>query len=139
MPTELKTRLDDVKNLNRGKLSDLLTDARERLGKREDLENNKDVDTGLRTAMYNLDPYTTYFDHEQVRSLDSGLLGRFTGIGIQIRRDMARDGLLCVTPIRNSPAYRAGIKAGDLITEITRYVDDEGKPYDTPQVISTKG
>jgi len=125
--------------MKRAQLSDLLTESRERLGKREDLENNKDVDTALRTALYNLDPYTTYFDEEQVKAMDSQLLGRFNGIGIQIRRDMGRDGLLVVTPIRNSPAYKAGVKAGDLITEITLYVDKYGKPLETPEVISTKG
>ena len=42
--------------------------------------------------------------------------GNFTGIGIQIRKDAATDQLLVVTPIKGSPAYKAGIQAGDLIT-----------------------
>src|SRR5439155_25500145 len=75
----------------------------------------------------------------QVRAMDTQLLGRYPGVGIQIRRDMARDGLLVVSPIKGSPAYRAGIKAGDLITEITRPVDKDGKVLDPPEVLSTKG
>ena len=60
---------------------------------------------------------------KSTRTLD----GRFRGIGVQIRRDIARDGLLVVTPIRGSPAYKAGILAGDLITEIIRETRREGQ------------
>ena len=58
---------------------------------------------------------------------------------MQIRRDVARDGLLVVTPIRGSPAYKAGVLAGDLITEIIREADENGKPFPAPEVTSTKG
>jgi C-terminal peptidase prc len=139
LPSELKAKMDEAKTLKRGQLSDLLTEARERIGKREDLEDNKDVDIALRTMLFNLDPHTVYFDKEQVQQMDTQLLGRYTGVGIQIRRDMVRDGLLVVSPIKGSPAYRAKIKTGDLITEIIRPVDKDGKVLDPPQVISTKG
>ena len=38
--------------------------------------------------------------------------------------------LQVVTPIKGSPAYKAGIQAGDIITTIIREVDSEGKPLD---------
>jgi C-terminal peptidase prc len=62
-------------------------------------------------------------------------------VGIHIRRDLARDGLLVVSPIRGSPAYRAGVKAGDLIIEVRRDVDPVGKPFtsEADKVISTRG
>jgi C-terminal processing protease CtpA/Prc len=44
-----------------------------------------------------------------------------------------------VTPIKGSPAYKAGIQAGDLITTVTRPVDSEGKTLEPPEVIATKG
>jgi carboxyl-terminal processing protease len=47
--------------------------------------------------------------------------------------------LQVITPIKDSPAYKKGIQAGDLITTITRVVDDEGKKLLQPEVISTKG
>ena len=74
------------------------------------------------------DPYSVYFDKEMVKKAESSMKSQFSGIGIHIRRDLARDGLLCVAPIKGSPAYKAGLKAGDLITEVRREVDAEGKP-----------
>src|SRR5205823_14022525 len=61
------------------------------------------------------------------------------GVGIQIRKDADRDLVLVVTPIKGSPAYKAGIKAGDLITTITREMSSEGDRLPEPEVISTKG
>ena len=49
-------------------------------------------------------------------SSSSDIDGNFTGIGIQIRKDAATDMLLVVTPIKGSPAYKAGLQAGDIIT-----------------------
>ena len=49
------------------------------------------------------------------------------------------DSLLVVTPLKGSPAYRAGIQAGDHITTITLTVDRKGKPLEKPEVIATKG
>src|SRR5205085_11393078 len=86
-----------------------------------------------------LDPYTTYFDAETVQKLESDIKGTFTGIGVQIRKDVEKDMLRVVTPIKDSPAYKAGILEGDILTTITREVDSNGKQLETPEVISTKG
>lgn len=139
VPSDLQDQLKGAKALRRGQLADLLADARERLGKREDLEKNKDVDLAMKRMMFNLDPYSVYYDEEAIAQMQSQMTGRFTGIGVQIRRDMVRDGLLVVSPILGSPAYKAGLKAGDLITEIIRPVDAKGNKIDPPEVISTKG
>ncbi len=139
VPADVQAQLNDARTMRRGQLADLLADARERLGKREDLEKNKDVDLAMKRMMFNLDPYTTYYDEEAIAQMQSQMTGQFTGIGVQIRRDMVRDGLMVITPIKGSPAYKAGLKAGDLITEMIRPVDNKGKPLDPPEVISTKG
>ena len=139
VPDDIQDQLKGAKGLRRGQLADLLADARERLGKREDLEKNKDVDLAMKRMMFHLDPYTVYYDEEAIAQMQSQMTGRFTGIGVQIRRDMVRDGLLVVSPIIGSPAYKAGLKAGDLITEIVRPVDAKGNKIDPPEVISTKG
>src|SRR5207302_995353 len=120
-----KERLDKIKDLRRSELESLLADARENLGKREDLENNKDVDLSLQMMMSNLDPYTVYIDEDSKRRMQVEFTARFPGIGIQIRRVGAKDALMVVSPIKGSPAYRAGLKAGDLITQIETDRDDK--------------
>src|SRR5262249_22209132 len=94
LPAELKDKLKDTSDMRRGALVELLVDARLRLHKREDLVKNKDVDMAMRSAMHHLDPHSMYVSEEQVTQIQSKLLGQFTGIGVNVRRDMVRDGLL---------------------------------------------
>ncbi|HJT79487.1 MAG TPA: S41 family peptidase [Gemmataceae bacterium] len=140
VPDEVNDKLNSAKDMTAPELQNLLVDVRERLGKREDLANHKDVDLTLLRMMKNhLDPFTTYIDPETAGRVDNEIQGQFTGIGIQIRKDAASDMLQVVTPIKGSPAYKAGIQAGDIVTTITRDVDSEGNKLDKPEVISTKG
>src|SRR5262249_60742122 len=67
------------------------------------------------------------------------ITGQFTGIGVQIRNNPKSEMLQVVTPIKDSPAYKAKIFKDDIITKIIREVDSEGKPLEKPEVISTKG
>jgi len=64
VPEEIETRLKEVKKLGESDLTLLLRDVRKLLGKREDLDNHKDVDITLQRMLRNLDPYTTYIDPE---------------------------------------------------------------------------
>ncbi len=142
LPADLADALKQPKDLSAARRSELLTEARMRLGKREDLDGDKAVDLSLTMAVASLnDRYAVYTDHDGVLRIASQLRGRFPGVGIQIRRDAVRDGLLVATPIKDSPAYKAGIQAGDLITEIRLEVDKDGKPLpkEAPRVFSTKG
>jgi C-terminal peptidase prc len=140
LPEDIQERLKKAKTLKDAELTRLLADAREGLGQREDLSNGKDVDQSLQRMTLHLDPYTTYIDPETLNRFKQETTGEFTGIGVQIRKDIAHDMLRVVTPIKGSPAYKAGIKAGDLITTIIREVDNKtGEPLDKPDVISTKG
>jgi len=142
LPKDLEESLKDTKGMSRERLNELLGEARKRLGKREDLDGDKDADVAIMMMLNALnDPYTTYIDREGVRKMESQFRGQFSGIGIRIAPDLVRDGLLVVSPIKGSPAYKAGIQAGDLIVEIRRTVDNEGKqlkPGDK-RVFSTKG
>ena len=72
-------------------------------------------------------------------TLDKEIQGNFTGIGVQIRRDSVSDMLLVVTPIKDSPAFKAGIQAGDLISKIVLDVDNKGNKLPSPEVVLTKG
>lgn len=139
VPTEIEAKLKDSKNLRDSDLAELLVDARVALGKREDLDKGKDLAITLQRMLSNLDPYTTFIDPETRQKFEADTRGNFTGIGIQIRKDAATDQLLVVTPIMNSPAYKAGIQAGDLITRVIRPVDSDGKKIDPPETFETKG
>lgn len=139
VPPTILSKLDNLAGLDEKQLTQLLIDARVALGKREDLEKNKDLYITLQRMMSNLDPYTNYIDPETKAAFDKEVQGNFTGIGVQIRKDSATDMLLVVTPIKGSPAYKAGVQAGDIITKIVREVDSEGNELETPETISTKG
>ncbi len=59
------------------------------------------------------DPYSEYFPPQEAKEFVESLTGEFDGIGAEIGK---RDGqLVVIAPIVNSPAERAGIKAGDMI------------------------
>jgi C-terminal peptidase prc len=140
IPLDVKERLDKAKGLKEKELRTLLADVRQKLGKREDLDNHKDVDYALQRMLSPLDPYTTYIDPETLSSFKREMGGNFTGIGVQIRTDVARDQLVVISPIKDSPAYKAGIKAGDVITHIKlEKKDPSGNTLEPPEVIPTKG
>jgi C-terminal peptidase prc len=139
IPPELKERLDKAKDLDEKELTQLLTDARANLGRRDDLDNHKDLDFTLQRMLTHLDPYTTYIDPEALARFRQETSGNFYGVGISIRKETNRDMLYVVTPLMGSPAYKAGIKAGDVITAIKRDMDSSGSPLAETEVTSTKG
>jgi carboxyl-terminal processing protease len=64
-----------------------------------------------------LDPHSAYLDRKAYRELREGTEGKFVGLGIEINQ--SEEGYIrIVTPIEDAPAARAGIHAGDLITQI---------------------
>ena len=123
-------------------MKELFAEVRTRLGKREDLDGEKAADVTLHAMMRGLnDPHSLYFTRDEWVSFSKQLEGRFPGVGIIIRRDAVRDGLLVVTPVKGSPAFKAGIQAGDVITEVRLEVDKLGDPLpaDAKKIHSTKG
>ena len=64
----------------------------------------------------NLDPYSDYLTKDYFSELKIGTTGRFGGIGIEITME---DGFVkIIAPIDDTPAQRAGLKAGDLVIEV---------------------
>ena len=142
VPDDIAEQIKSPKGMERAAISALFKDVRKRIGKREDLDGLKGADTAIVMMFAELkDPYTTYYDAATIAKMDAPLRGEFRGVGIQIRRDLVRDGLLVVSPIKGSPAYVAGIQAGDLITKIKRDTDPQGDPLpdNAPREISTQG
>lgn len=77
----------------------------------------KDLISGAINGMLNaMDPHSAYLTPELYKELQMDTQGRFGGLGIEIT---VRNGMLTVvSPIEDTPAFRAGIKAGDQILKI---------------------
>src|SRR5512134_3239639 len=82
----------------------------------EPVDEKKLVTDAISGMVSGLDPHSQYFDKKSFREFREGTTGRFVGVGIEIGME---DGLVkLVSPIEASPAFRAGIRSGDLITRI---------------------
>ncbi len=139
IPQKVKDEMAKAKSMKEVDLMRLLADARKSLGSREDLADGKDVTYSLHSMMGKLDRHTDYIDPETVRRMEIDTTAEFTGIGVLIRTNETKNMLQVVSPIRNSPAYKAKIYTGDIITHIVREVDANGKPLPKPEKLSTKG
>ena len=81
----------------------------------------------IRGLLADLDPHSAYLDAEQSRSLDESAEGAYEGIGVELVQLPDRS-LRVIAPIDGSPAQRAGLRAGDLITAI------DGQPIEVDGV-----
>jgi len=79
--------------------------------------NTKEMITGAINGMLNsMDPHSAYLTPELYKELQMDTQGRFGGLGIEIT---VRNGILTVvSPIEDTPAFKAGVKAGDQILKI---------------------
>ncbi|NHZ34739.1 S41 family peptidase [Massilia rubra] len=83
----------------------------------EPVSDKKLLTEALTGMVASLDPHSAYLDKKAYRDLREGTQGKFVGLGIEIAQ--SEEGFIkIVAPIEDSPAWRAGIKAGDLITRI---------------------
>jgi carboxyl-terminal processing protease len=140
VPSDIKERIAGVKGMKDVELLRLLNDARIHLGKREDLDKGQDITYSLNALLGKLDKHSGYIPPEVVDRFQSDTEGSFRGIGVQIRRNEATDQLQVITPMYNSPAHKAGLKADDIITTIIAEVDPKtGRAYDEPKITPTKG
>lgn len=82
----------------------------------EDVNDKTLFDNAIRGMLSNLDPHSSYLDADDLRDLQTVTTGEFGGIGIEV---MPEDGFIkVVSPLDDTPAAKAGIKAGDLIVRI---------------------
>lgn len=81
-----------------------------------EVDTEKLVEGALNGMMNTLDPHSAFLDKEIFAKMQEETSGEFGGLGIEVTQ---KDGLLVIiTPIEDSPAYKAGIKPGDKIVEI---------------------
>jgi len=82
----------------------------------ESVDDRKLVQDAISGMVASLDPHSVYLDKKAFREMRESVQGKFVGIGIEVSME---DGYVkVVSPIEDSPAYKAGIRAGDLITRI---------------------
>lgn len=82
----------------------------------EPVEDKKMISNAIAGMLSNLDPHSTYLDADAFKDLQVGTQGEFGGLGIEVGME---DGLVkVISPIEDTPAYRAGVKSGDLIFKL---------------------
>lgn len=64
------------------------------------------------------DPYTEYMTKEEMEEFSADVMGNFTGIGIYLTKDTDLNAIVIIAPIKDTPAYKAGILPGDIITKV---------------------
>lgn len=88
----------------------------------EPVDDRKLMHSAIRGLLFDLDPHSVYLDKVAADDFDEQARGAYDGIGVELQRQP--DGTLrVIAPIDDTPAARAGIKAGDLIVAI------DGKPF----------
>jgi carboxyl-terminal processing protease len=79
-------------------------------------DDGKLIEAAINGMLTSLDPHSSYMDAKSFRDMQSSMQGKFGGLGIEVTME---DGLIkVVSPIADTPAARAGILSGDLITKI---------------------
>lgn len=81
-----------------------------------EVNTDKLIEGAINGMMETLDPHSAYLDSEVFSKMQEETSGEFGGLGIEVTQ---KDGILVIiTPIEDSPAFKAGLKAGDKIVEI---------------------
>ncbi|WP_051711340.1 S41 family peptidase [Andreprevotia chitinilytica] len=82
----------------------------------EPVEDKKLITEAIKGMVSGLDPHSSYLDADSFKDLQESTQGEFGGLGLEVNME---DGLVrIVSPIEDTPAYKAGIKAGDFIMKI---------------------
>ncbi|CAL1239904.1 S41 family peptidase [Candidatus Methylocalor cossyra] len=82
----------------------------------EPVADEKLLEDAIRGMLTGLDPHSAYLDQEQYNELKVGTTGQFGGLGIEV--GMENGFVKVIAPIDDTPAQKAGIKAGDLIIRL---------------------
>lgn len=64
------------------------------------------------------DPYTEYMTKEEMEEFSQDIKGNFAGIGIYLTKDTEKNAVIVISPIKDTPAHKAGILPGDIITKV---------------------
>ncbi|HHI92794.1 MAG TPA: S41 family peptidase [Gammaproteobacteria bacterium] len=82
----------------------------------EEVSDKTLLENAIRGMLSGLDPHSSYLDPEHFKELQVGTSGEFGGLGIEVGME---DGFVkVISPIDDTPAQRAGVKAGDLVIRL---------------------
>ncbi|MBP9956597.1 S41 family peptidase [Geopseudomonas guangdongensis] len=82
----------------------------------EPIDDKTLLENAIKGMLSNLDPHSAYLEPEAFQELQESTSGEFGGLGIEVGQE---DGMIkVISPIDDTPAARAGIEAGDLISRI---------------------
>jgi carboxyl-terminal processing protease len=93
----------------------------------KDVDRRKLLEAALRGMIKELDPYSSYIPPEELARFNQQVDQQFGGIGIQVQPDPRTRRILVISPLPDTPAYKAGVRAGDIVTEVEGY-DTEDMP-----------
>ena len=97
---------------------DLFGEVLEKIGEDyvDDVDQSKMMDSAINGVLQSLDPYSAYMSPELFKEMQTDTRGEFGGLGIEI--GMESGVVKVISPIDDTPAAKAGIKAGDYIVKI---------------------
>ena len=97
---------------------DLFSDVLKKINKEyvDEVDQSKGMDAAINGLLQSLDPYSAYMTPESLQGMQTETSGKFGGLGIEI--GMESGVVKVISPIDNTPASKAGIKAGDYIVKI---------------------
>lgn len=85
------------------------------------VDDRKLMQSAVRGLLLDLDPHSAYLEKSDAQAFDEGTTGAYDGIGVEVMQ-LPDGSVRVIAPIDDTPAARAGIKAGDVITAV------DGKP-----------
>ena len=97
---------------------DLFGEVLEKINKEyvDEIDQSKIMDAAINGLLQSLDPYSAYMTPESLESMQTETSGEFGGLGIEV--GMEAGVVKVISPIDNTPASKAGLKAGDYIVKI---------------------
>jgi len=97
---------------------DLFGEVLEKINKEyvDEVNQSKSMDAAINGLLQSLDPYSAYMTPESFESMQTETSGKFGGLGIEV--GMEAGVVKVISPIDNTPASKAGLKAGDYIVKI---------------------
>ena len=97
---------------------DLFGEVLEKISKEyvDEVDQSKSMDSAINGLLQSLDPYSAYMTPESFEGMRTETSGEFGGLGIEV--GMEAGVVKVISPIDNTPASKAGLKAGDYIVKI---------------------